>query len=66
VACGGTSLGLKGMNVAAKTLAGSMMDYLTTPAVLAEAKAELVRRRGADFKYEAMVGDRSPPLNYRD
>ena len=66
VACGGTSLGLKGMNVAAKTLAGAMMDYLTTPAVLAEAKAELVRRRGADFKYEAMVGERAPPLNYRD
>jgi aminobenzoyl-glutamate utilization protein B len=66
VACGGTSLGLKGMNVAAKTLAGAMMDYLTSPAVLADAKAELVRRRGTDFKYEAMVGDRAPPLNYRD
>ena len=47
-------------------MAGAMLDYLTTPTVLAEAKAELVRRRGADFKYEAMVGDRAPPLNYRD
>jgi len=66
VACGGSSTGLKGMNVAAKTLAGAMMDYLTSPQVLAEAKAGLVRRRGPDFKYEAMVGDCAPPLNYRD
>ena len=31
-----------------------------------KAKAELEQRRGAGFKYEAMVGTRKPPLDYRD
>jgi aminobenzoyl-glutamate utilization protein B len=66
VACGGTSLGLKGMNVAAKTMAASIMDYMTKPDVVARAKAELQQRRGSDFKYEALLGDRPPALNYRD
>jgi aminobenzoyl-glutamate utilization protein B len=66
VACGGTSLGLKGMNVAAKTMAGALIDYFTRPDVIAQAKAELNRRRGSDFKYRALLGDRPPALNYRD
>lgn len=66
VACGGTSMGLKGMNVAAKTMAASIMDYMTKPDVVAKAKAELQQRRGSDFTYEALLGDRPPALNYRD
>ncbi len=66
VACGGTSLGLKGMNVAAKTMAGALIDYFTRPDVIAQAKAELNKRRGSDFKYQALLGDRPPALNYRD
>lgn len=66
VACGGTSMGLKGMNVAAKTMAGTIMDLMTKPDVIARAKAELDQRRGADFKYTALLGDRTPALNYRD
>ncbi len=66
VACGGTTLGLKGMNVAVKTLAGAAIDLYLKPDVIARAKAELAERRGAGFKYEAMVGDRPPALNYRD
>ena len=66
VACGGTSLGLKGMNVAAKTMAGALIDYFTRPDVIAQAKAELNKRRGSDFKYRALLGDRPPALNYRD
>jgi aminobenzoyl-glutamate utilization protein B len=66
VACGGTSMGLKGMNVAAKTIAASIMDYMTKPDVVAKAKAELQQRRGSDFTYEALLGDRPPALNYRD
>ena len=66
VACGGTSLGLKGMNVAAKTMAGALIDYFTRPDVIAQAKAELNKLRGSDFKYRALLGDRPPALNYRD
>lgn len=66
VACGGTSLGLKGMNVAAKTIAGTVLDLFSRPELIAGAKAELERRRGPDFKYSALVGDRPPALNYRD
>lgn len=66
VACGGTSLGLKGMNVAAKTLTATIVDLMQKPDVVAAARAELDRRRGADFKYEALLGSRPPALNYRD
>lgn len=66
VACGGTTLGLKGMAVAARTMAGTMIDLFTQPGVIARARAELEQRRGADFKYTALVGDRPPALNYRD
>ena len=66
VACGGTSMGLKGMNVAAKVLAGTMIDLLSDGAAINAARAELEKRRGADFRYEAVFGNRAPPLNYRD
>lgn len=66
VACGGTTMGLKGMNVAAKVLAGTAIDLFTKPELITQAKAELNRRRGADFKYESLLGNRPPALNYRD
>jgi aminobenzoyl-glutamate utilization protein B len=66
VACGGSTLGLKGMNVAAKTMAGTILDLLTKPELITASKAEFTRRRGNDFKYVALLGDRPPALNYRD
>ena len=66
VACGGTSMGLKGMIVAAKVLAGTMIDLFSDPAAIAAARRELDARRGPDFRYQAIIGDRAPPLNYRD
>ena len=65
-ACTGTTIGLKGMMVAAKTLALTTIDYFQQPALLVKAKAELLQRRGADFKYAPMVGDRKPPLDFRN
>jgi aminobenzoyl-glutamate utilization protein B len=65
VAAGGTSIGKKGMMVAAKTLTLTAMDIFKDPSVTVKAKAELDRRRGANFKYEALTGDRKPPLDYR-
>jgi len=66
VACGGTDIGFKGMMVAAKTMALTGLDLLTDKALLENAKKEFNEARGADFKYKAILGDRKPPLNYRD
>ncbi|TXE13260.1 amidohydrolase [Algoriphagus aquimarinus] len=65
VAAGGTSIGSKGMMVAAKTLTLTMMDIFKDPSIATKAKAELDTRRGAGFKYEALTGERSAPLDYR-
>jgi aminobenzoyl-glutamate utilization protein B len=65
VAAGGMNIGSKGAEVAAKTLALAGARLLREPALIEAATAELIQRRGADFTYEAMVGDRAPPLDYR-
>ena len=65
VAAGGTTIGLKGMHVAAQTLALTAIDLFTQPQTIAAAKAEFAQRRGADFTYESMLGDRPPALDYR-
>lgn len=65
VAAGGTSIGSKGMMVAAKTLTLTMMDIFKDPSIAAKAKAELDKRRGTGFKYEPLTGERSAPLDYR-
>lgn len=66
VAAGGTSIGYKGMMVAAKTIALTAMDMFESPDVIAESWNELKKRRGDNFVYEALLGDRKPALNYRD
>lgn len=65
VAAGGMSIGQKGMMVAAKTLTLTAMDIFKDPSVTGKALEELNKRRGADFEYKALVGDRKAPLDYR-
>ena len=65
VAAGGTSIGRKGMMVAAKTIALTAVDLFQNPKTLTEAQAELDEKRGKKFKYEALLGDRPPALDYR-
>jgi len=65
VAAGGTTIGKKGMMVAAKTLTLTAMDLFKNKDLIAKAKAEFIERRGADFKYIPLLGDRSPALDYR-
>ncbi len=65
VAAGGTTIGEKGLVVAAKTLAMTAVDLFTNPALVAEVKAEHLSRVGPDFVYKSLVGDRAPPLDYR-
>ena len=64
VACDGMSIGVKGMLVAAKTMALTGMDLFTSPDHLARARAEFDRRRGGAV-YTFKLGDRKPPLDYR-
>jgi aminobenzoyl-glutamate utilization protein B len=66
VAAGGTSIGYKGMMVAAKTIALTAIDIFESPNVITESWNELKKRRGDNFVYEALLGDRKPALNYRD
>jgi aminobenzoyl-glutamate utilization protein B len=66
VAAGGTSIGIKAMVVAAKTLALTGAQLLADPALIAAAKAEFDKSRGPDFVYKPLIGERAPPLNYRN
>ena len=65
VACGGTDIGIKGMMVAAKTIAFTAIDLFTNPALIKKAKEEFIMAKG-NYQYKALVGDRKPALNYRD
>lgn len=66
VAAGGTTIGYKGMILAAKAIALTAIDMFEQPAAITAAWKELNSRRGSNFKYEAVLGDRKPALNYRD
>ena len=66
VAAGGTSIGRKGMMVAAKTLTKTAIDLFKDKKLVETAKAELIQQRGADFKYIPLLGDRAPALDYRN
>jgi len=65
VAAGGMSIGLKGMILAAKVLAVTSVDLFTDPSIAQQAEREWQEQRGTDFQYEALLGDRDPPLDYR-
>jgi len=61
----GTSMGAKGAVVAAKTMALTAAELFQSPDVIKAARVEFERRRGPDFKYVPLLGDRAPPLDYR-
>ncbi|MEZ4897161.1 MAG: amidohydrolase [Saprospiraceae bacterium] len=61
VACGGMSIGHKGMVYAAKALGLTMMDLFNQPQTLEEMKAEFLDRKG-DLTYEAMLPAGPPPV----
>ena len=65
VACGRTTVGKKGMLLAAKTLAASAWDLFEQPDTLKAAKAEL-QQKLAGTAYQPLLGkDQKPPLDYR-
>jgi aminobenzoyl-glutamate utilization protein B len=65
VAAGGMSIGAKGMLVAAKTMALTVIDLLTDPTHIQKARAEFDQSRGPNFKYTTRLADRKPALDYR-
>ena len=65
IASGGTSIGGKGMMVAAKTLALTAKDLMRQPALIQAGRQEFDERRGVGFIYKSLLGDRKPPLDYR-
>jgi aminobenzoyl-glutamate utilization protein B len=65
VAAGGTTIGKKGMLVASKTLTATAIDLFSDKTLIEKARAEFDERRGGDFVYEPLVGNRAPALDYR-
>jgi aminobenzoyl-glutamate utilization protein B len=66
VAAGGTSIGLKGTKLAVQVISETAKEIFLNPKIATEAKAELKENVGQNFKYKALLGDRNPPLNYRN
>lgn len=65
VAAGGTEIGRKGMNLAARVLAASAYDLFTQPEILKRARTEHDKMIG-EHKYRSlMLPGQKPPLDYR-
>jgi aminobenzoyl-glutamate utilization protein B len=64
-ACAGSTIGVKGMMVAAKSMALTTVDLFTDPSHIQKAKAEFDQKRGPDFVYKTRLADRKPALDYR-
>ena len=65
VASGGMSIGHKGMMMAAKVLAATAERLYRNSNLIDGIRTEFEERRGPQFRYQALLGDRQPPLNYR-
>lgn len=65
VAAGGTSIGIKGMMLAAKTLSATAIDLFMDKELMVLAKREFIERRGENFNYTPLLGNRPPALDYR-
>ena len=66
VAAGGTNIGNKGMIIAAKTIALTGMQLIDNPKIIKAAQDDFMQKRGKDFEYKPMLGDRKPALDYRN
>lgn len=61
VACGGMSIGHKGMIYASKAMGMTMLDLFENPKWVEEVKAEYRERKG-DEVYKAMIPEGPPPI----
>jgi len=65
VAASGMSIGVKGSQVAAKSIALAAIELYLNEDLRTEARAEFDEARGPDYQYRSLLGDREPPLDYR-
>lgn len=65
VALGGTTIGTKAVVNVGKIYYLTALELYRKPELLKAATEEFLKARGKDFKYESLVGDRKPPLDYR-
>ena len=65
VSCTGTSIGIKGMLNAAKVMALTTYDLFMNKNLILKAQREFEEKRGKNFTYNPLIGDRAPALNYR-
>ena len=65
VAASGMSIGFKGTTVATKVLTLAAIELIQNKALRDQAKAEHAEMLGEDFHYQALLGDRQPPLDFR-
>lgn len=61
VACGGMSIGHKGLAYASKALSMTMIDLYDSPELIKDVTAEYMERKG-DFKYEPIVPEGPAPI----
>jgi aminobenzoyl-glutamate utilization protein B len=66
VACGGTTIAKKGMNLASRCLAATAFDLFADPKLVAAAKAEHARRLDGKPYTSLLEKDQKPPLDYRN
>ena len=66
VAAGGTSIGSKGLMIAAKALTLTGMQLFDDPSIIEATKKEFLQIRGEDFEYIPLLGEREPALDYRN
>ena len=64
VSSGGTTIGTKGALGAAKVLYLCAYDLLTKPELLKTVRDEFSERRGPDYRFQPLMGDRQPPFGY--
>lgn len=62
VACGGMSIGHKGLVYSSKAMAMTMVDLFENPKLVEKVKAEYKERKGSEV-YEAMIPEGPPPIN---
>ena len=63
VACGGMSIGHKGMAYAAKALAMTMVDLFESPELVKEVQKEFKERKG-DYQYKPLIPEGPPPIDW--
>ena len=64
-ACAGSTIGVKGMMVAAKSMTLTTVDLFADPTHIQKARAEFDLKRGPNFVYKTRLADRKPALDYR-